>query len=671
MLTSHPDVASFPETHLFFKLRGRGHRVSRWAFAGTGTDQKFEQFLRRVGRPEMIGRLPAFRPFLWQYVHLFIDVLDGLAAEQNKTHWVEKTPDHLLSIGLIETFIPNALFIHMIRNGRDVVASLIEAYRRYPEHFDFGQPKWAVHYCVRKWNEAIRQSQKYAVHQNHFLVRYERLVEQPAAVLGDLCSFLGIGYDPDMLDRRVEATSGIVSRGEAWKDGVKGDIKRVGSDKYERLFDQDQKTFIANHLIPLDRAFRPWWFSPSQWQMPPSAAGTDVRGGHASPRPRILFVRSEQSKVTANSRDRRLKVLWASMQNIGDVTEYRVTSENKSRIWPFRKKKETPDTADTAAFSCARLDRHRPNHCRVKDMALLHPEAYDVVFFDRLSSCWWTGWTDPQRAIVDVGKVPSQRYGQSLSRGRLMMRVFRRLRFHRLRRSERRVLECFRYSLVCSDAEQQYLNHPRASRVPHCYWPQPGMDEDLPDAEPGSLLFVGSLYHWPNLMSIGWFVHQVLPLIRECDPNVFVAVVGQVPPEPPRRPSWSWVHEPGVHIVGHDDQLAHYFREAKVVIYPMLEGYGTHERVIESLAFGKSIVTTSLGAYGLTAQEDCGVYRCDCPQSFAAACMHLLKNPKERRTHGANGRQFVRNQHSPQAVEARLTELVQTVMALQGRGHRW
>jgi len=66
-------------------------------------------------------------------VKTFVQIVDAASLKAGRPIWVEKTPDHLFYVKRIQQYIPDAAFIHIIRNGRDTVASLVDAARKFPD----------------------------------------------------------------------------------------------------------------------------------------------------------------------------------------------------------------------------------------------------------------------------------------------------------------------------------------------------------------------------------------------------------------------------------------------------------------------------------------------------------------------------------------------------------
>jgi hypothetical protein len=91
-------------------------------------------------------------------VNNFIYLLDQLTLREGKSVWIEKTPKHFRYIAFIRRFIPSAQIIHMIRDGRDVVASIYDRANSFPDRFS---EQSALTYGIGLWNEAVDTSVRY------------------------------------------------------------------------------------------------------------------------------------------------------------------------------------------------------------------------------------------------------------------------------------------------------------------------------------------------------------------------------------------------------------------------------------------------------------------------------------------------------------------------------
>jgi glycosyltransferase involved in cell wall biosynthesis len=173
-------------------------------------------------------------------------------------------------------------------------------------------------------------------------------------------------------------------------------------------------------------------------------------------------------------------------------------------------------------------------------------------------------------------------------------RAFASLEFRKLRSEERRLWRRMPLCLAVSDIDAEEMLAGGAQRVEIC----PNGTDDvrrlpLPRREPHEplrLLFVGSADYQPYERGIAWFVREVLPPLQSVVPTTF-EVVGV----PPRRP----VRASGVTYVGRVPTVAQWYERCHAVVVPMFEGSGTRLKVVEAMAYGRTVVSTSLGAQGL------------------------------------------------------------------------
>lgn len=133
---------------------------------------------------------------------MFAAILKEHAESQGKARWGEKTPQHARFTETLLEWFPDAAILHVLRDPRDVVASLL----RRP----FASASVVVN--ARSWlrlNQAARRS---SGRPGYRMVRYEELVAQPEEKLREICRFLGEEYAPAMLlpeQEQIERSSGM------------------------------------------------------------------------------------------------------------------------------------------------------------------------------------------------------------------------------------------------------------------------------------------------------------------------------------------------------------------------------------------------------------------------------------------------------------------------------
>lgn len=154
-------------------------------------------------------------------VDSFVACMDGVAQAAAAGAWLEKSPSHLYYLDYIEQAVPGALFVHILRDGVDTVASLQDAGRKYAG--DGNNFSTDIHANIARWNQAMRWHRRYLGRPRHVHAGFGALAGQDWAVL------LGVGAAGPGVPRK----SPPISRGhEVWKAGaVTGELQAPESKR--------------------------------------------------------------------------------------------------------------------------------------------------------------------------------------------------------------------------------------------------------------------------------------------------------------------------------------------------------------------------------------------------------------------------------------------------------
>lgn len=249
LLAGHPQVASYPESHFFPSTIHTSRWCRKLRLASPSAAPRFRAFLREAGLDRRGYTAPRGALLVPRYVRALLRTLDRASLETGRPVWLEKTPQHLHYVDEIERLVPGARFVHLVRNGADVVASLYEVTHAHPERWG-GESD--VDTCVERWLGDVAITRRHLGRPGHTVVRYESLVRDPASVLRGLCDFLGLAWDPAALERRREAAGALVLEWESWKAGAAEEIRAGGSGKFERLFGEERRRAILERLAAVD-----------------------------------------------------------------------------------------------------------------------------------------------------------------------------------------------------------------------------------------------------------------------------------------------------------------------------------------------------------------------------------------------------------------------------------
>ncbi|MFN8525920.1 MAG: glycosyltransferase family 4 protein [Chloroflexota bacterium] len=168
---------------------------------------------------------------------------------------------------------------------------------------------------------------------------------------------------------------------------------------------------------------------------------------------------------------------------------------------------------------------------------------------------------------------------------------------------------------------------------------------------PESLVFVGSFGHQPNVDAALWLGREIMPRLRARRPGVKLTLVGSMPPASVRA-----LAGPDIEVTGEVPEVEPYLERAAVVLAPVREGGGQRVKVLQGLAMGRAVVTTSLGAEGIDLSTADGPFLvvADGADEIAASAARLLDDPIQRRELAARARDYVSRHHTPEAFAARM-----------------
>lgn len=257
LLAAHSAIWSVPETKFFWYANPR-HEPKRqqWGLVSRRLRPSLVKFFEDIQHPELMGQwIPLPLPLGYATRHFF-GQLQGLTQAQGKGLFLEKTPEHFQDIPLIQRHLPQAKIIHLVRPGQDVVASLYELSQRYPQ--TWGVNLTDLDRCIDYWLEAVTVAQAYHQDPQHRVVRYDRLVADPPQVLTDLCGFLGLPFEPSILEDYRSVSPGLVrDRERDYKARAAQGIHSQGSQKFYQVCSPEQQRQVQTRLRDhqLDQCF--------------------------------------------------------------------------------------------------------------------------------------------------------------------------------------------------------------------------------------------------------------------------------------------------------------------------------------------------------------------------------------------------------------------------------
>jgi polysaccharide biosynthesis protein PslH len=229
----------------------------------------------------------------------------------------------------------------------------------------------------------------------------------------------------------------------------------------------------------------------------------------------------------------------------------------------------------------------------------------------------------------------------------LLKKSYFKLQWKRMIENERKFCKNFDWIVAVSKDDAETMEE--AYNVHLISHVGTGVDVDYFSDEPHGvskrpeIVFTGSMDWLPNDDAVRWFLSEILPRIREAVPDASFSIVG-------RNPSHSLVEyghsQQAVTVTGSVPDVRPYMREAKVYVVPIRIGGGTRLKIYEAMAMGLPVVSTGVGAEGLSLEDGEGILIRDHPDDFAGAVVELLRHPDISQKLGLTGAGIVRSNYS-------------------------
>jgi len=277
---------------------------------------------------------------------------------------------------------------------------------------------------------------------------------------------------------------------------------------------------------------------------------------------------------------------------------------------------------------------------RVLD-AVLAGEAFDAVHLSliRMAPYAWELAAAPRAVpvVLDLVDCISLNLLSRLDERRGPLRALYDLEYRRVRDYERAAARHFPSLVISSPVDRELLGD-RAEVIPN------GVDVDRfpfrgPEGrDPETLIFTGNMAYPPNEEAVTWFVHRAWPLLQAKRPGLRLEIAGDSPGARVRALA---ERDPRIAVLGRVPSMADHLGRATASVCPLQSGSGIQNKVLEAMAAGTPVVSTSVGNQGIQATPERELLVADSAEDFAVAVDRLLGDAELRARLATYGRAFV------------------------------
>jgi len=177
------------------------------------------------------------------------------------------------------------------------------------------------------------------------------------------------------------------------------------------------------------------------------------------------------------------------------------------------------------------------------------------------------------------------------------------------------------------------------------------------DYEFPSLFHIGSMNWMPNEEGIAWFQENAWPLIHQEFPDLKLYLAGRA------MPAWlTQLDKPGIEVMGEVDNAQEFIHSKAIMVVPLFSGSGIRIKIIEGMAMGKAIISTSIGAEGINYCNNENILIADTPAAFLDTVKKCVGDKSFCENLGSNARKLIEKEHSLEAVIENLEKFYHRIL---------
>lgn len=295
---------------------------------------------------------------------------------------------------------------------------------------------------------------------------------------------------------------------------------------------------------------------------------------------------------------------------------------------------------------------------------LIEEISFDVVHLDTLPLCVYLKSLKGIQTVLNEHNVESSLLSRHLEVIKNpLTKLFYTQQQKRLEQFEKLTARAVDHIITCSENDKRDLEIMASSKpitvVPNgvdikYFSPAEKSQNDLTD-----LVFVGGMNWFPNYDAMLWFTKDVMPILLKKHPGLHLHIIGK------KNGKTLSVKSDHVTYHGFVDDIQPLVHESAVFISPLRVGGGTRLKLLDAMAMGKAIVSTTIGAEGLNVKDGEQMLLADTPESFAEAISSLLDSPTRREQLEKAARIYVERHFSWDIIGRSLLQVYEQVAAGQ------
>ncbi len=296
-----------------------------------------------------------------------------------------------------------------------------------------------------------------------------------------------------------------------------------------------------------------------------------------------------------------------------------------------------------------------------KIRSMIKKDQYDIIHFVLSRITPYVNLVNNNPVVIDHIDSLSMNMQRRAGREKGIKKIVFYLEWQKVRLYEKNNHNFFKYSIVTSQVDKEYLNNTNIEVVPNGvdveYFTPLDREKDI------DLIFTGNMGYFPNEDAVLYFSKEVFPFIlkRRPDTNFFIVGIN------PSFKIKSLADGKNIFVTGYVGDLRDYLNRARVSVCPMMSGSGIQNKILEAMANGVPVVATSHAIGGIRANSDKDIIISDEPEEFSEHVLNLLEDNELCKRITLSAQQLVKEKYSWEASVTALESVYASVVKKVGK----
>jgi len=176
-----------------------------------------------------------------------------------------------------------------------------------------------------------------------------------------------------------------------------------------------------------------------------------------------------------------------------------------------------------------------------------------------------------------------------------------------------------------------------------------------------NLLYIGKMDYQPNIDAVLYFIQKIFPFIKMQIKDVKFVIVGSNPAKEIKQLE----RNKDIIVTGYVNNVRPFYEQSTVSVVPLRAGGGTRLKILESMAFTRPVISTSIGCEGLDVCHNENIIISDKPEEFAGKTIELLQNTNLREKISKNARTLVEHNYSWKSIAKKQIQLYEKLIKIK------